>query len=375
MNSFIVGKDFLTAVINEICMDGRFDRFSVKEDFYDLRLLDVRCSDMGVERIVDRDEFNSARSQVALAVDPRHHTELPGHEDLRSSLHSSLLLPPENMDEVVGSINEAITASRRRHQFKGQMAISIDSNLAYKRLLSRLFLEKGRFGLEYDNPKDLMVPISKVSVRELSSASNHKLDKQKNPTGFKRSLPGRCFTDHLINRPTLRSVKALNALAEHGNIRDIFTYYEVDEDMPDVFDSGKADEYIVRELSSYFKKGQMDMTFLTADDSMSSLLDGERMDYLIVRYPNEVPSRLTGTPWLVRELLYDLCLNFRCIRFEGTGVSLMSVWDGKTSSDYLDERICVNLAEGSRIGEELSRDFRILKRFQDSKTIDLKRLR
>ncbi len=255
------------------------------------------------------------------------------------------------------------------------MAISIDSNLAYKRLLSRLFLEKGRFGLEYDNPKDLMVPISKVSVRELSSASNHKLDKQKNPTGFKRSLPGRCFTDHLINRPTLRSVKALNALAEHGNIRDIFTYYEVDEDMPDVFDSGKADEYIVRELSSYFKKGQMDMTFLTADDSMSSLLDGERMDYLIVRYPNEVPSRLTGTPWLVRELLYDLCLNFRCIRFEGTGVSLMSVWDGKTSSDYLDERICVNLAEGSRIGEELSRDFRILKRFQDSKTIDLKRLR
>ena len=375
MTSFIVGKDFLTAVINEICMDGRFDRISVKEDFYDLRLLDIRCSNMGIERIIDRDVFDASRSELILKVDPMHHPELPSYEELRSSLHSSLLLPPENMDEVVASINGAISASRRRHQFRGQMAISIDSNLAYKRLLSRLFLERGMFGIDYENPKDLMVPISKVSVRELSSASNHKMDKNRNPGGLKRSLQGRCFTDYLINRPILRSVKALNALAEHANIRDIFTYYEVDENMPDVFDSGKADEYIVRELSSYFKKGQMDMTFLTADDAMSSLLDGERMEYLIVRYPREVPPKLTGSPWLVREFLYDLCMNFRCIRFEGTGVSLMSVWDGKSSSDYLDEKICVNVAEGSRVGEELLRDHCILERFKDSKTIDLNRLR
>ncbi len=375
MRSFIVDKDHLIAVMNEVCMDSRFERFTVKEDFYGQRLFDVDCKDMSLNRIADRDDFNAIRSDFMMGVDTMHHSECPGHEHLRSALHSSLVLPPENLDEVVDRINESITKSRKRLGFTGQRAVSIDSNLAYKRLLSRLLLERGRFGITEDNPKDLMVTLSKVSIREISSASNSKLDRRRNPGALRRALPGRCFADHLANRPTLRAVSALNALAEHASIRDAFTYYEVDEGMPEVFDSEKADEYIVRELVGHFRKGQMDQTFLTADDSMSSLLYGERMDHIVVRYPKEVPRSLTATPWLVRELLYDLSLSFRCIRIDGTGVSIMGVWDGKTSTDFIDEKVCVAISDGSRIGEHLERDFRILRRMRESELIDLDRVK
>ncbi len=375
MSVFVAGKEFLTAVLNEVCMDERFDRFTVRDEFMGQKLFDVRCSDLRLDNIASRDSMGEARAELLLSIDSAHHQEVPSHDDLRSCFHSSLLLPPQNIDEVAGAINDAVAASRRRQGFLGQQAVSIDSNLAYKRLLSRLYLERSRFGIEYENPKDLMVTISKVSIRELARASNHKLDRRKDPGGLKRALHGRSFADALPNRPTLRATKALNALAEHGAIRDIFTYYEVDGGMDDVHDSAAADEMIVRELSAHNRPGQLDQVFLTADDSMSSLLDGERMRHAVIKYPKELPSRLDSTPWLLRELLYDLSLLFRCIRIEGTGVSVMGIWPDKASNDYGNERICIAVEEGSRIGDELRRDHRILQRFHGSEGIDLRRLR
>ncbi|GEM_PF-3185031 len=375
MRSFVAGKDFLTAVLNELCMDGRRDRFTVREDFLGERLFDVRCSDLRLDNIASRESMGEARSQLLLSLDPAHHQEVPSHDDLRHCLHSSLLLPPENLGLAVKAVNDAVDASRRRQGFLGQQAVSIDSNLAYKRLLSRLYLERSRFGIEHENPKDLLVTISKVSIRELAKASNHKLDRHRDPGGLKRALRGRPFADALPNRPTLRAAKALNALAEQGAVRDIFTYYEVDGGMGEAGNSADADEMIVRELSAHNRSGQLEQVFLTADDSMSALLDAERMRHVVLRYPKEVPSRLESTPWLLRELLYDLSLVFRSIRIEGSGVSLMGIWPDKSSSDYADERICIATEDGSRIGEELQRDHRILRRFHESELIDMAKLR
>ena len=382
MRTIPAPKAFLTTVLNELRLEGRHQTIPVKECYNGNTLFTIDLQDWSIGDIICRDEYNVKYRGLANYVQGDLQREIPSWNDFKSCLHSSLVLPPEkgNRKDIGGLINKCIADSRRGLGYTGQTAISLDTNLLYNRLLTRIFMDRERFGIEYDNCRDLMVLISKGCIDEFTHKANKKLSNQADPQRLLDRITDSSLSDSLFNKPTLQARKALNAQSEQYRMREEFSYYEAE--VPDVLANGQdqltsdiMDARIVESLSTYSHENRISLSFLTNDDSMSPLLSGKNIRYCIVHYPKEIPKELKPGPWLLRELLYDLSQIYGSLELGTRLMRIDGIWSDKCINDYTEqEMLSLDVDENSPLGKEIIRDHRIMNRFHKSEIINLDKL-
>lgn len=374
MNELTVDKRFLTTILNELRLADH-TAVPIHSSVWGRRMLDMDINSWTLHSVIADDAVSAAVNRLLRNSPQDVAKDFPSYADLRECLWSSLVLPPVNMDEFVTLINRTVKESARGSGFSSQSVISLDSNLSYRRVLSRAFLERERFGINNSRPKDLMVVMSNVSKAEITDVANHKFDRQGDVEALSRCYDDRWLKGSLFNTGPLRTRKALNAYSELAIVRDRFTSFEATGGDAFIRDKEARDQEILKELSRFKSDNQVDMTFVTADDKAMTLVEVARIHGLMLRYPNDIPRRVESTPWLVRELLFDLAIVMRKIDLRGTGVSIAGDWTGKSVDDWRNERVKVLIEDGSKVGGELIRDHRIIKRMDESDIIDPDRIR
>jgi len=355
----VVEKDVLMAILNESLLHDR-RWVEVALPWADLTLFNMDVGDATLSDIVRPETYQRALGPfVDGIVEEEVRREIPDFLDLREAFHNSLVLPPQNIVQLTDLIKEVVRKNSTPKNFVRPNGIAVDTNIAYRRVLGRISLEKETWGLDKLDITKLRVLVPQLVKKEVSNATLRKYDNR-----FMDSTRSifREFNPFLSMRncTNKKGRKAQNAATELGLIRDIYTVLEVqggewseDKEMRDVA--------IMRSLEDYQNDQRMDLTFLTADDKASAHLEAHGMTGLVLRYPLEVPTKIRTDHWLLVELLYELSVLYGTILLRKLGVRVQGDWSGKPHEDYLAEKVKLIIDDASALRAPLERDIAVVK--------------
>lgn len=371
MSELVARKECIITVLNEAVLHGRTSMV-VHAPFLDLDLVGINLEGRGmVDFVVSEAAYVRAASAVQGRLADPLDREVPGFGDFREAMHSSLLLPPSNMDELMKEIHAMEEKRRHPMRFPRQPCLAPDTNLAYKRLFSRLTLSGDTCGVKGYDPGRVQLLVADLVGMEISERVRRKYTPQELGL-LRRAFRFPQGLDSMSNCLHKDGRRAMGALAELTAIRSKYSVWDVAGGTW-TEDKEARDGEILRSLGRHAKEESMDVLFLSTDDKASAAAEAARVPILILRYPNEVPARVPFDPWLVPELIYDLALTFGVVSLKGLGLRLMGDWAGKTAEDFKAERVRLVMEPGSTLTNALEKDLRILERLR--KEIELAGLR
>jgi len=355
-------KDFLTVVLNEARMAGK-GNIVVHSDLLDLDLMAVDLERKTVQWVVREGDYDAALSQVTRSLGESLVHDMPTFLDLREALQSSMFLPPTNLSELLSEIYNMTERKKDPYRFPKQMCFSVDTNLLYRRLFSRLLLAGSACGVRRFDPEKVQVIVPALAEEELSRRVGRKYDRR-DMEELKRALKDRTVVDDLFNCLYKHGRKAMNGQTEVALLKERYNCWSAQGGR---FDDDKElrDDEMLRSLAEEVYEQKMEVLFLTNDDKTRAHANAHKVPSLVIGYPYDVPTSLTYDPWLLTELLYDLSLLHISISLKGTGVKVRGEWMGKTVEDYRNERLRIWAAEDSTIGKVLRTDLNIVKEVKE----------
>ena len=362
MTEMVARKEFIIAIMNEAILHRRTS-LVLHSPFLDLDLVGLNLEGKGgVDFLVSEGAYARASSSVMGALPDPLDKEVPSFADFREALHASLLLPPSNMQDLMREIRAMEEKRRQPSRFPRQPCLALDTNLAYKRLFSRLALSGDTCGVKDYDPGKVQLLLAELVGMEVSERVRRKYSPQEIAV-LKRAFHSPQALDGMTNCLHKDGRRAMNALSELTSIRGRYSVWDVaGGSWTD--DKEARDGEILRSLGRHAKEESIDVLFLSTDDKASASAETARVPILVLRYPNEVPARVAFDPWLVPELIYDLAVTYGMVSLKGLGLRLMGDWTGKTADDFKAERIKVLAEENSSLAGALARDLRILDRLR-----------
>lgn len=359
---FVAHKNFLMAVINEAILHDRL-RITVKSNMLRCELFKIDCQDGRLTDIIDGSELEERISHMKQKLPAGSlGQELPDYLDLRDALQSSLLMPPENLHELVKELKDMERRKLDPYRFPRQKLLAIDTNIAYNRLLSRMILLMDGGPLGRINPSSVQIIVPSLVEEEITNSVGHKY--RPPDIGILERELGFREADSYINCLWKRGRKAMNAQTEINILREIYSILNV-RGGKFLDDKERRDEEIIRALSRHASDQKCDVLFLTSDDKARAHAYSEKVPALLLKYPREVPSELDFDPWLLPEFLYDLSLSFGVLSFKGLGVKIHGVWGGKSADHYLKEMLKFVIEDETAMAPHLRRDYIILKKLNE----------
>ena len=367
----VVEKDFLVALLNEALLHGK-NRLVLSSPFLDLDLVGFDVSSGAFDSICQQAAFDKAFSDVQTKIgDPMLVREIPTFADLREALQSSLFLAPSNLDEVMAELRKIEGRKLNTSRYPRQACFAIDTNVAYKRLFTRLLVAGEGCGVRAFDPTKvqlLMPEMVELEVAEKVRRKYASADLEALKRGFRspRLLSGFnncCFKE---------GRKALNAQAEIGALKKSYNVWDVGGGEWSE-DKEQRDAQMLLALAKHAQQENLDLLFLSCDDKSSASASAAKVPSMIIRYPNEVPRTLAYDPWLIPELMLDLSITFGVLAVRGIGVGVFGDWAGKTADHYRAEKVKLVIEDSSPLLEPLQRDRRIIERLR--KEVDLIELR
>ena len=367
----VVEKPFITAILNEGILHDRTS-VAVSSPFLGLDLVGLDLSGDGKVSFLTREgDFTWAYSLVQGKLADPLDKEVPTFSDYREALHASLLLPPENMPDLMREITAMEERRKGPSRYPRQPCLALDTNLVYKRLLSRLCLSGDTCGAKGFDPSRVQVLVANLVEREISERVRRKYTPQELGI-LRRTFGSPQFLDDMNNCLHKDGRRAMNALAELTSIRSKYSVWDVHGGEWNQ-DKEARDAEILGALAQHARQENIDVLFVSTDDKATASAMSAKVPILILRYPNDVPITIPYDPWLVPELIFELAIAFGVIALKGLGVRIMGDWAGKTADDFKAERIKVVGESNSSLTQVLERDARILARLR--REIDLSGLR
>ncbi|MEM2978894.1 MAG: hypothetical protein QW083_00490 [Methanomassiliicoccales archaeon] len=363
MMEAIICKDYLMAVLNEMLLSG-VERFVVQSELLDLPLLNLNIKKKKIDTIVDQKNFDDAVSQVNLRISSKKlQDEIPDYSDLKEALQSSLQLP-SNASELALEFKDIERKSNNTLRFPRSKCIGVDTNIIYKRLMSRLQFHSDFSDLFDDGrARNFMILIPDLVRMEITANVKEKYAKQ-DVEELYRALDGKKILRSLFNCCNKKGRKALLALTELKIIKDMYTCIDVPGGE---FHQNKEqrDAEILRVLAGYADAQKLDLVFVTADDkcrahALANKVGSIWLDYAPIPFFNHELNE-----WLLVELLYDLSVIFCAISFKDLGIRILGDWSGKTTNDFYAENLKLLIEEGSSLEQNIQRDLKILDRIQE----------
>lgn len=362
-------KNFMMAVLNEALLHGR-GRITVHSELLDLDIMKIDLDDQKISWIAGPQDFDPVISELRLKLGSQWlEGDLPNFYDLREGFHSSLMMRPKEFGELMGELRSTEERKLDPYRFPRQMLLAIDTNIAYKRLFSRLTLldEMGRKGGV--DPSLIPIIIPSLVEEEISKSIGAKYNSN-DIERIEKALGGR-LPFAMINCLSKKGRKAANAQAEirvieerYGSIKVSGGGFKEDKE--------ERDRDIVKSVAEYSRAQDNDVLFVTADDKARAHCRAFRIPSIGLSYPYDLPKSMACDHWLLVELLYDLSISFAMISFRGLGIRLLGVWAGKSIEDYSRERMLFSIESGSELSKDLKKDHEVLCGL--GKTVDIKHI-
>jgi len=362
MTELVVRKDFLMVVLNEGMLHAKISMV-LNAAFLDLDLLGLNLKDGAIDWLVGPGDYDRAYSELTTKLgEPNLMREVPPYADFREALHSSLLLPPDNISELMKEIRSIEQRRRQPSRYPKQSCLAIDTNLAYRRLFSRLGLAPEACGVEDFDPTKVQLLVAGLVEQEVSERVGRKYTTADLEV-LKRAFHSPKLLSLFNNCVVKDGRKALNAQAELSAIRSKYSVWDVAGGTW-TEDKEKRDGEILRALAKHAQDERLDLLFVSADDKATAAARSAKVPILVLRYPNEVPRTVAFDPWLFVELLHDLAVLYGVVTMKGLGLRIMGDWAGKTADDFRAEKVKIVTEESSVLADSLAQDHRVLERLR-----------
>ena len=352
MSELVMSREELPVLFNDIYSgDKRY--FNAVYPFYGTTLFTIDFKKPELTNIIDRQHMR----EVERARTPRSadYKDMVGHDELRDCLLSSGLLEFVNHAEVVEWLRKL---KRESHDFDSTQRftfVAVDTNIMYHRFISRHLSFKDTDGRPFYDGLRYMV--SDIVRDEIDASIKHKYSGQE-ISAFKSKFNRDDLVEELRNGSDLRARKAKLAFNECEFVRRHLEASRASgEGSNDKEDNDRA---IARSYMERAKIGNHEARLLTADEDMINHARTADMTAKQLVPPTDVPKRLLVEPWRLRDLVHDLAVVFGAISFENKKdeITVLGEWRGKTSDDYIRERVKVLFSDGRRfkaVQEELNR--------------------
>jgi hypothetical protein len=358
------------AVLNEAVLHGR-PSITVASTLLDIELVGVNLEAQQIDFIAQQRDFDAVLPEIqsklgeqALIVD------LPTYMDLRDAFQSSLLLPPDNLSDLIAELKKVDARRRDPFRYPKQLTFAIDTNILYDRLLSRLLLTSEGCGIKDYAPENVQILLSSLVEEEASLKVGRKYSGY-DIDALKKALRNPRAAQNLLNCVYKDGRKALNAQAEIAAIKERYNLWQV-AGGEFTEDKERRDAEILKALARHAADQRMDLLFITADDKARTHALTHKVPSLHLRYGYEIPRIVPYDPYLFVELLYDLAIVFANLSFKGLGLRVQGDWPGKSVDDYRLERLKLVSEEGSSLTEWLERDHRVITKLRQK--VELKTL-
>lgn len=361
MPSEVVPKDFLMAIINEARLH-HIPKITVRSILLDLDLLSIDLVDDEVRILADRKAFSETIGRMRKQASSPAIDDLPNYEDLRSAVWNTVMLP----DEVVRPIFDEIKGMQERtkdpYRHPKQMAFAIDTNIAYYRLFTRMFLKSNLLELFGFRPEDLQIIVSNLVEEEISHAIARKYSRG-DINELQKVVRDQVLTNAMNNICHRQGRKALNAQAEIDALGRMSNVWRVGGARASD-NKEENDDEIVRSLALHSADQRMDVLFVTADDKCRAHAFSHKLPSILVVPPNELPESVEFDPWLLVELLHDLSINFVGLHLPEPGIKIIGGWSGKSTEDFHRELIKVIAISNSPIKDRVHTDLDIIREIE-----------
>ncbi len=314
----IFPKNQLMVMLNEV-RRRRTRPFSVVEPFTGTEMLEVKALDGRFNvKLAGKNDFGPYPSKD----DYWSVKDIPDFYDYKDCLISSGLVDFSNWDEFKDWIEYLYKSEIDATLSSKSVFLSIDSNMAYHRLISRRFpLEVNGTRIE---PEAFEYLLSTIVEQEIDHHIRNKYDRSD------LKLMG-MYTDigelrrGFKNRGTLETRKAKFATQELNYLRGELNAARV-SGTPSKTDSEKNDIRIVESLEHFCRDKNIVPAFISSDRNMGNHAENHEIPYFVLELPHSIPRENDVSPDVMTNLLHDLALTFGAIKIPGLKTTMHGLW-------------------------------------------------
>lgn len=345
----VVPKERLMVLLN--AMEG--GEFTVKEPFFDTTLLDVSKKGGRYEvKLSGKNDFGPFPSEDEYwDVD-----DLPGFYDYKDCLISSGLVHFDNWDEFKGWIEELHEAEIDPTMASQSVFLTIDTNMAYFRLISR------RFPLETDGVTVTAEDFDHLLSSIVEGEVDHYIKGKYGESELK--MMG-MYTDigdirfNFRNRGKLKTRKAKFATQELNYLRGELNAARVKATSSKT-DAEENDIRIVESIERFSWDRNIVPALISSDRNMGNHAENCEIPHFILEIPGSIPRKNEVGSGVVMNLLHDLALTFGAVKIPEIGTTLFGIWGGKRDVDYENESVKVWVNPGSGVRDVVKRELDIM---------------
>jgi len=349
----VMTKEQLMMLLNEM-REEDLKGFTVIEPYFKNRLLKIELTPDGYEIEL------SGKKDMEMPISKSEYwdkKEIPGFNEYKEALISSGFVDFDNWDEFKEWIGYLYKTEKRPDLSSESIFLTIDTNLAYYRLISR------RFPLRYDGTiiraEDFDYLLSSIVEGEVD---HHIRDKYHNSDLKLMGLHTKIddIRYNFRNRGTLETRKSKFATEELNYLRGELNAARIRGNASKT-DSEKNDIRIVESLESFGWDKRIDVGLISTDRNMGNHAENHEIPFFVLEMPHSIPRKRVVGCDIVLNLLHDLALMFGAVKIPEINAVLFGIWGGKKDLDYRDESVEAWINAVSPIESAVKRDMKVIK--------------
>ncbi len=348
----IFSKEDLMVFLNQI-QDEELSEFEVIEPYFENRLLKVEIKDGEYEvELTDKSDF-----EMPISKDEYwDKDEIPGFKEYKECLISSGFVEYENWDDFKDWARSMYQSEKDPGLSSESIFLTIDSNLAYYRFISR------KFPLKYEDmtidAEDFDYILSSIVESEIDHHIRDKYDDSDLKMMGMHTDIGEIRYE-FRNRGRFETRKSKFATEELNYLRGKLNSARV-KSQGSKTDSERNDILIVESLEQFCWEKNIDVALLSTDRNMGNHAENAEIPFFVLEMPHSIPKRKTVGSDIVLNLLHDMALIYGVIKIPELSTTLFGIWGGKKDEHYRKESVRAWVNPGSPIESQLKREKNII---------------
>ncbi|MFW6176153.1 MAG: PIN domain-containing protein [Thermoplasmatota archaeon] len=348
----VLKKNDLMILLNEIKQQG-IESFTVKEQFFNTELLHVEIENGYYNvKLASRDDFGPfPDKEKYFNVD-----DLPGYKEYIECLISSGLLNFDNWNKFIDWLEYMYKSEIDPSLSSKSVFLSIDTNMAYYRLISRRF--PINLGDHVIHASDFDYLLSSIVENEIDHRIENKYDHSAlKMMGMYTKIGDLRF--NFRNRGTLRTRKAKFATQELNYLRGELNAARV-KGQASKRNSERNDIRIVESLENFSWSKNIDVALISSDRNMGNHAENSEIPYFVLEMPTSLKKNNKVKSDVVLNLLHDLSLFYGAVKLPELKTTLFGIWGGKRDIDYKNESVRAWVNPGASFVDEVQRDLDVI---------------
>lgn len=357
MKELVMSRRELQILTNSIHRgDKRY--IHVSYPFYEVELFTLDIEKPELTNLVKPEDFDWSRTAKKPLDRSFSADELPSFTDFKNCLLSSGFVNYKNEAEITRKLLELREEAKDPNKRPRPVFVAVDTNILYNRFLSRHLPLKDEETGAIVEASDFRYVLSEIVQMELDSRITHKYSRDEiqglssvlshpellrefsNGSGRRERIAKLAFNEMSYLLTELKALRIKGTMAKGKERNDI---------------------EIAQSYKNWARSGDYDVFLLTADEDMVNHAMASELMTLQLEMPYDVPAHARIDAWRLSDLLYDLALVFGALSLDNEGMVVLGEWGGKSSSDYIGERVKVRFGENGK-ADEVSKQLDICRR-------------